>query len=82
MTEATGVVTALGPAEHADTERQHRLLSAGTAIPGVRVEIRDPDTGATQPVGATGEVCVHSDQLMGGYWNKPEATADRASRLT
>ena len=75
MTEACGVVTALGPAEHADTENEHRLISAGKPIAGVRIEIRDPSTGAPVPVGQAGEVCVWTDQLMSGYWNRPDATA-------
>jgi acyl-CoA synthetase (AMP-forming)/AMP-acid ligase II len=74
MTEACGVVTALGPAEHADTANPHRLLSAGKPIPGVRIEIRDPATGKPLPTGESGEVCVRTDQLMAGYWNRPDAT--------
>lgn len=75
MTEACGVVTGLGPAEHADTDNEHRLISAGKPIAGVRIEIRDPSTGAPVPVGEPGEVCLTTDQLMSGYWNRPDATA-------
>ncbi|HEX4252388.1 MAG TPA: long-chain-fatty-acid--CoA ligase [Pseudonocardia sp.] len=75
MTEACGVVTILGPVEHADTANEHRLISAGKPIPGVRIEVRDPVTGEALPVGESGEVCLRTDQLMAGYWNKPEATA-------
>jgi len=75
MTEACGVVTILGPAEHADTANEHRLISAGKPIPGVAIEVRDPSTGVPLPTGESGEVCLHTDQLMAGYWNKPEATA-------
>jgi acyl-CoA synthetase (AMP-forming)/AMP-acid ligase II len=75
MTEACGVVSTLGPAEHADAEHPELLLSAGKPIPGVRIEVRDPTTGAAVPAGEAGEICVHTEQLMAGYWGKPEATA-------
>jgi acyl-CoA synthetase (AMP-forming)/AMP-acid ligase II len=74
MTEACGVVTALGAAEHADTANPHRLLSAGKPIAGVRIEVRDPATGRPLPTGESGEVYVRTDQLMAGYWNRPDAT--------
>ncbi|MDQ2709892.1 MAG: AMP-binding protein [Actinomycetota bacterium] len=46
MTEACGVVTTLGPAEHADRANEHRLISAGKPIPGVLIEVRDPASGS------------------------------------
>ncbi|MGZ8253921.1 MAG: long-chain-fatty-acid--CoA ligase [Burkholderiaceae bacterium] len=75
MTEQSGVVSILGPQDHADPAVAHRLVSAGKAIPGVEVEIRDPATGAPVATGERGEIWVRSDQVMGGYWGKPEATA-------
>jgi acyl-CoA synthetase (AMP-forming)/AMP-acid ligase II len=75
MTEACGVVTALGPAEHADRANEHRLISAGQPVPGVLIEVRDPATGEPLPTGAEGEICVSTEQLMAGYWNRPDATA-------
>jgi acyl-CoA synthetase (AMP-forming)/AMP-acid ligase II len=67
-------VTVLGPADHVDPAVAHRLVSAGKPIDGVEIEIRDP-TGAPVPTGERGEVWVRSEQVMGGYWGKPEATA-------
>jgi acyl-CoA synthetase (AMP-forming)/AMP-acid ligase II len=75
MTEQCGVVSLLGPADHADPAVAHRLVSAGQAIAGVRIEIRDPATGQPVPTGQPGEIWVHSEQIMGGYWGKPDATA-------
>ncbi len=75
MTEASGVVSSLGPADHADPAVAHRRISAGTPIHGVEIEVRDPATGAPVPAGASGEIWVRTDQLMGGYWGMPEATA-------
>jgi acyl-CoA synthetase (AMP-forming)/AMP-acid ligase II len=75
MTETCGVVSSLGPEDHANPGAQHRLVSAGTPIHGVDIEIRDPATGEPVPTGEPGEIWVRTDQLMGGYWGKPEATA-------
>ena len=45
MTEACGVVSSLGPEDHADPAVAHRLVSAGKPITGVEIEIRDAATG-------------------------------------
>jgi acyl-CoA synthetase (AMP-forming)/AMP-acid ligase II len=74
MTEQCGVVSSLGPEDHADPAREHLLVSAGTPIHGVEIEIRDPATGEPVPTGEAGEIWVRSEQVMGGYWGKPEAT--------
>ena len=75
MTEQSGVVTALGAEDHGDPTVAHRLVSAGKPITGVEVEIRDPATEERVPTGEPGEVWVRSEQIMKGYWGKPEATA-------
>lgn len=75
MTEQCGVVSSLGPEDHSDPAVEHRLISAGTPIHGVEIEIRDPATGHPVPVGAPGEIWVRSAQVMAGYWGNPEATA-------
>jgi acyl-CoA synthetase (AMP-forming)/AMP-acid ligase II len=75
MTEQSGAVSVLGPADHVDPAVAHRLVSAGQAIAGVEIEIRDPATGEPVATGERGEIWVRSDQVMGGYWGKPDATA-------
>jgi len=75
MTEQSGMVSLLPPADHVDPAVAHRLVSAGKAIPGVEIEIRDAATGEPVATGERGEVWVRSDQLMAGYWGKPDATA-------
>lgn len=72
MTEACGVVTALMSSDH---ESEELLTSAGKPINGVRIEVRDPATGNQLGVGEQGEIWVATEQLMRGYWGKPEATA-------
>ena len=75
MTEQCGVVTILPPEDHENPAVAHRLVSAGKAIHGVEIEVRDPATSAPVPVGQAGEIWVRSAQIMAGYWGKPEATA-------
>ncbi|MDH6117948.1 fatty-acyl-CoA synthase [Kitasatospora sp. GAS204A] len=71
--EAGGIST-LATADH-DPERPDRLRSAGKVLPGVEVEVRDPD-GHALPVGELGEICVRSGGVMQGYWKQPELTAE------
>ena len=75
MTEQSGVVTILGPEDHENPAVAHRLVSAGKAIHGVEIQIREPGTGQPVPTGQPGEIWVRSEQVMAGYWGKPEATA-------
>ncbi|MFT3666919.1 long-chain-fatty-acid--CoA ligase [Piscinibacter sp.] len=74
MTEAAGSVTFLAPREH-DVARPERLRSVGRALPGYRIEVRDPH-GRALAAGEHGELWVHSATLMQGYWNLPEASAE------
>jgi long-chain acyl-CoA synthetase len=51
--------------------------SAGRPYPGTIIEIRDREDPAriVEP-GQVGEVCARGPQVMQGYWNRPEATAE------
>jgi long-chain acyl-CoA synthetase len=73
MTECSAVLTALGPDDH--RAGGARLQSAGRALPGVVLSIRD-GLGRPVPQGQTGEVCARGGNFMREYWKKPEATAD------
>jgi len=48
--------------------------SIGLPIPSTEISIRDDD-GNELPVGAVGEICVRGPQVMRGYWNRPDETA-------
>ena len=76
MTETIGL-TVLFPSDHrrALTGKQELLLSAGRPLVGTEVRIVDADD---QPVpnGTKGEIIARGPQLMKGYWNRPEETAD------
>ena len=50
--------------------------SAGRVGPNTEVKIVDPITGEDLGVDAEGELCVRGPQVMLGYLNRPEATAE------
>ncbi|WP_095106781.1 long-chain-fatty-acid--CoA ligase FadD2 [Pseudomonas sp. Irchel 3E20] len=54
---------------------QSRLGTVGMPIPGTLLKVID-DEGVEQPLGERGELCIKGPQVMKGYWNKPEATAE------
>ncbi|SHK50811.1 acyl-CoA synthetase [Paraburkholderia terricola] len=76
--EAPMTVTSLPKDEHlvgTDKQKTARLRSCGRELPAVRVAILD-DHDCVLPAGQFGEVCVRSDLVMRGYWNRPDATAE------
>ncbi|MGZ0786160.1 long-chain-fatty-acid--CoA ligase FadD2 [Pseudomonas saponiphila] len=52
-----------------------RLGTVGLPVPGTTLKVID-DQGNEQPLGERGELCIKGPQVMKGYWNKPEATAE------
>jgi long-chain acyl-CoA synthetase len=50
--------------------------SVGRAIPGTVAVVVDAD-GRVLPAGEIGELVVRGPHLMSGYWNAPDATAQR-----
>jgi len=71
MTELSPVATLLNPADH-DDPALHR--SAGRAAPHAEVRIVDPNDNEV-PRGEVGEIVVRGDNVMLGYWNRPQDTA-------
>jgi long-chain acyl-CoA synthetase len=76
LTETTGTVVRLEPADHdPDGPREHLLRSAGRPYPWVELRIADPDSGAALGPGEWGEVWMRAPNVMAGYFNRPEETA-------
>ncbi|UXH77926.1 long-chain-fatty-acid--CoA ligase [Roseateles amylovorans] len=48
--------------------------SIGLPVPGTEISIRN-DEGLEVPLGDRGEICIRGPQVMAGYWNRPEETA-------
>ncbi|UTP40124.1 acyl--CoA ligase [Phenylobacterium sp. LH3H17] len=72
MTETTATFTS-----HLGKDYENRPDSAGPAAPVGEMQIRDPADGKTiLPEGSVGELWVKGPQVVKGYWNKPEATAE------
>ncbi len=49
--------------------------SIGLPVSSTVIAIRD-DEGRDVPQGERGEICIKGPQVMAGYWNKPEETAN------
>lgn len=53
-----------------------KVGSVGLPYPDTEFKLTDPETGETVPPGDTGEICVRGPEVMKGYYNKPEETAN------
>ena len=72
MTESTGVISMCRPDDDAETIS----TTSGRAIDGVEVKCADPATGEEVPRGSEGEIWVRGYNVMQGYFDMPEATAE------
>jgi len=52
-----------------------RIGTAGIPIPGTEIKVVN-ETGEEQQVDGVGELCIKGEQVMAGYWNQPEQTAE------
>ena len=58
---------------HPDRERKPGTI--GQAIAGVEMRIQNDD-GELLPAGETGEIAIRGDNVMKGYWRRPQETAE------
>ncbi len=77
-TETAPMVAANVPPSRAlgDPAISAREGTVGRPVPGVRVKVVDPETGAEVGPGQPGILWVTGPNVMKGYLNRPEATAD------
>lgn len=67
-------LTMMRKEEHC-TDKPGRLASCGRPPAGVQMALLD-ERGQPVAPGEVGEVCIRSAAVMGGYWKRPEATAE------
>ena len=69
LTETSPVVTANPRNEYL------RIGTVGLPVPGTTLKVVN-DEGEELPIGERGELCVKGPQVMKGYWQREEATAE------
>ena len=72
LTEGSPVMTQTST----DDPVELRVSTVGQHLPGIEVRIVDPETNREVPPGTQGEVVCRGYNVMKGYYNMPEATAE------
>jgi long-chain acyl-CoA synthetase len=73
ITECSAGITSIGGQDYLD-----RPESVGATFPVMEVKAVD-ESGNEVPAGELGELWVYGPNIVKGYWNKPEATAEAFS---
>lgn len=77
QTEALPVAI-MGPNQwFTEKEGSTPLRAAGMPLPFADLQILDPETLEEVPTGEEGEIAARCDGQMSGFWENPEATAER-----
>jgi fatty-acyl-CoA synthase len=71
-TEASPVATQTP----ADASLEDRTSTVGPPLPFVETKIVDGNTGRVVPCGEQGEICYRGYNIMRGYYNNPQGTAE------
>lgn len=70
-------LTEASPVTHANPIWDRRKEgSIGLPWPDTDAKIVNPETGEEVPIGEVGELVIRGPQVMKGYWNRPDATAE------
>jgi long-chain acyl-CoA synthetase len=70
MTETSATATSNSAEDY-----EHRPDSCGPAVPVTDLKIMTVEGARELPIGEVGELWCRGPQVVRGYWNKPEATA-------
>ncbi|HEX3557641.1 MAG TPA: 4-coumarate--CoA ligase family protein [Pyrinomonadaceae bacterium] len=68
-------MTETSPATHVSTPRRNKPGSVGVCVPNTECKLVSVEAGEELGTGQRGEICVRGPQVMKGYLNCPEATA-------
>ena len=69
-------MTESSPATHLSTRERNKPGSVGLCVPNMECKLVSVETGEDVGVGERGEIHVRGPQVMKGYLNRPEATAE------
>ena len=69
-------MTELSPISHATPPGNFKPGSVGLTVANTEARIVAPDSGEDLPIDAEGELWIRGPQVMKGYLNNPEATAE------
>ena len=72
LTEASPVITQT----RTDDTIERKVATVGRLLPEIEIMIANPETGKPEPPGTQGEICCRGYNVMKGYYNMPEATAE------
>lgn len=72
QTEASPLITQT----KADDSLELRVGTVGRPLPGIEVKVIDPETGVTLGDQQPGELCGRGHDVMIGYYNLPDKTAE------
>jgi long-chain acyl-CoA synthetase len=75
LLEAYGLSETSPAATINPTDGSHRMGTIGLPIPNTELKIFDDDKKEV-PLGERGEIGIKGPQVMAGYWNRPDATAE------
>ncbi|MGE5141040.1 MAG: long-chain-fatty-acid--CoA ligase [Rudaea sp.] len=76
LVEGYGLTETCSPTHVNPRTNARKIGTIGLPLPNTDSKIVDPVSGADLPVGEIGEIAIRTPQLMKGYWNKPEETAE------
>lgn len=71
LTETSPVMTQT----RSNDSLEQRTQTVGRAMPAIEVCVMEPETSEPVPAGMQGEICCRGYNVMQGYYNNPDATA-------